>query len=153
MKRTVKAGSLKKYDAVSGGRQARRPWQLLMVGEGIEHIAPGTREALASILDLLPELPTLILHTQHGSIHVSRDFAGDHIRQIDKTIAGIFRKDATIGAIEFPNHTATRDNPHILSGGKSLQEIVSKTKTGEISRDLMRDLLSTLFTRKQDDHE
>ncbi len=133
------------------GSDRGRPWQLMMTGSGAADISPGTREALATILDLLTELPDFTVHTHHGIVHVSRDFSRNYVRHIDKTIAGIFKKDPAIDAIEFPGHMATREDPHILSSGKSLREIVSKLKSGEISRDLMRDMLSTLFTHKRGD--
>ncbi len=121
---------------LAGLRPGRsRPWQLLFVGDGARAISTESRQALAEIFDLWPELPTLTLQTEMGSVQVSRDFPSAYHQRIDSAIAGIFKRDGGITAIRFPGHTATPDDPYAHKSGKGLAAIGRALEAGEIAPD------------------
>jgi hypothetical protein len=121
---------------LAGLRPGRaRPWQLLFVGEGARAISTESRQALAEIFDLWPELPALTLQTEKGSVRVSRDFPSAYHLRVDQAIAGIFKRDDRITAICFPGHTATPDDPYARKSGKRLAAIGKALDAGEIAPD------------------
>ncbi|SKA39258.1 hypothetical protein [Consotaella salsifontis] len=115
-------------------KQRRPPWQVMIVGGSMEglHISRQTRMALQRILDLMPDVPSLTLHTTKGTLQVSRDFPSGHLNPVDSLIAGIFERDGEITAIGFPRHTASRDDPHWSPSGKRRAEIGAAQAAGEI---------------------
>ena len=107
-------------------RTRRPPWQLLMVGNADAPIAfsAETNNALTRIFDLLPHLAGVTIKTTKGDLNVSRDFAGNYVKEVDQLLAGILNSEPEITGIVFPatatrpEHTATVEDPHLLPEGK-----------------------------------
>ncbi|MEX3557657.1 MAG: hypothetical protein VB124_04510 [Burkholderia sp.] len=124
-------------------RQLRqgRPWQLLMVGEGIDQLNSEAHEALARILDLFPAVSHLLVQTIAGGCRVSRDFPSGYIDEVDQRLAGIFQGNPAVTGITFPKtstrpgHTATPDDPHWSAEGKASTGILAALTRGEITAD------------------
>lgn len=79
-----------------------RPWQLLMIGEGISQITAEDVDALTRIFDLFPHVGGLDVTTSAGIIRVSRDFPSDYTSRIDQLLAGIFARNPAVTGITFP---------------------------------------------------
>lgn len=90
----------------------RPPWQIMMTGNATSPIRKDTRTALERIFDM-PGVGHLVLRTEVGGLlNVTRDYAGNHLAEVDRRIAAIFAADPQITGIAFPKHTATPDDPH-----------------------------------------
>ena len=72
-------------------RLGLRPWQLLMVGDGIDQLNTEAREDLARIFDLFPAVSHLVVQTTAGGCRVSRDFSSGYTDEVDQRLAGIFQ--------------------------------------------------------------
>lgn len=113
----------KAVDRMRQRNEARRPWQLLMVGTG-EHnrasVSAETTYALTRLLEYLPGISGVTLQTEHGDLDVTRDFPSGEMQIIDGLIASIFKNDPHITGIKFPAtdgkaaHIATAEEPHFL---------------------------------------
>ena len=68
-------------DILRGLTPRRRPWQLLLTGDGPDQLSAEVGEALARILDLFPSVSHLVVRTTGGSVHASRDFPSGHTRR------------------------------------------------------------------------
>lgn len=120
-----------------------RPWQLLMIGDGISQITADDVDALTRILDLFPHVGGLDVTTSAGPIRVSRDFPSDYTRRVDQLLAGIFERNPAVTGITFPaasdrpGHTATPDDPHWSAQGQVLETLSDACRRGEITTDEM----------------
>lgn len=121
----------------------KRPWQLLVVGEGGTLLTQQDIEDLTRILDLLPHVAGLDITTSAGSARVSRDVPGNYIQQADQILAGMFTRNPDVTGITFPAphgraaHTATPDDPHVLPHDRALTAIMDARQRGEITADEM----------------
>ncbi|WP_037426432.1 hypothetical protein [Sinorhizobium sp. CCBAU 05631] len=109
-------------------RTRRPPWQLLMVGntDGPISFSAETNNALTRIFELLPHLGGVTIRTTSGDLNVSRDFAGNYVKEVDELLASILTSEPEITGIVFPatgtrpEHVATSEDPHLLPEGKEL---------------------------------
>ena len=121
----------------------KRPWQLLVVGDGGTLLTQQDIESLTRILDLLPYVAGLDITTSAGSARVSRDVPGNYIQQADQILAGMFTRNPDVTGITFPAthgraaHTATADDPHVLPHDRALTAIMDARQHGEITADEM----------------
>lgn len=104
--------------------QARRPWQLLMVGMGANNtatVSAETTDALTRLFEYLPGLSGVTLKTANGDLQVSRDFPSGEMQIIDGLIASVFENDPHITGVAFPSrdgqvaHIATPEKPSFLA--------------------------------------
>ena len=106
-----------------------RPWQLLMIGEGISQITAEDVDALTRIFDLFPHVGGLDVTTSAGPVRVSRDFPSDYTSRVDQLLANIFEQNQAITGITFPavsgrpEHTATPGDPHWSAQGSALEAL------------------------------
>lgn len=127
-----------------------RPWQLLMIGDGISQITAEDVDALTRIFDLFPHVGGLDVTTSAGPIRVSRDFPSDYTRRVDQLLAGIFEHNPAVTGITFPatsgrpGHTATPDDPHWSAQGQALETLSDACRRGEITADEMARRLKDL---------
>jgi hypothetical protein len=114
-----------------------RPWQIMLIGQGLEQIDAGTRQALECILELFTEVPGLVVHTVAGKLSVTRDFPSDYTAQVDRYLQEIFKNNASVTGIEFLGlehpHTATPDDPYWSANGKAYASIEQAAARGEIT--------------------
>jgi hypothetical protein len=135
-------------------RLGLRPWQLLMVGDGIDQLNTEAREDLARIFDLFPAVSHLVVQTTAGGCRVSRDFSSGYTDEVDQRLAGIFQGNPAVTGITFPEtstrlgHTATRDNPHWSAEGKASADIMAALTRGEIIPDEAAAQLKQLYRQK-----
>lgn len=118
-----------------------RPWQLLMIGEGISQITAEDVDALTRIFDLFPHVGGLDVTTSAGPVRVSRDFPSDYTSRVDQLLAGIFERNPAVTGITFPaisgrpGHAATPDDPHWFAQGRMLEALSEACQRGEITTD------------------
>ena len=124
----------------------RRPWQLMLVGTGEAppQISDEARATLTRVLDLSPQIPALVLRSDHGALHVTRDYAGDTGAAVDRAITRIFDATPELTGIELPKRTATSKDPHASPSGKCAASIVAWRRSGKISPDEAITELKTL---------
>ena len=114
----------------------KQPWQIMLTGNAADPVSGETREALGRILDLMPGVGHLTLHTAGGGVlNVTRDYSGDYLAEVDRRIAAIFSADPQITAIAFPKHTATPDDPHWSPNGKARAALAAARQAGDIAPD------------------
>ena len=127
-----------------------RPWQLLLIGDGISQITPEDVDALTRILDLFPHVSGLDVTTSAGPVRVSRDFPSDYTSRVDQLLASIFERNPAVTGITFPGasgqlgHTATPDDPHWSAQGQALETLSDACRRGEITADEMARRLKDL---------
>jgi hypothetical protein len=115
-----------------------RLWQIALTGNGRMPNSQ-TREALGQILDLFPDVGSLVVRTVDGSYHATRDFPGDSSEKVDQLLAAVFNSDPTVMEISFPKtpdrlgHTATPDNPYCSAAGKDCARIRAAAARGELT--------------------
>jgi hypothetical protein len=109
----------------------------MLIGQGLEQIDAGTRQALECILELFTEVPGLVVHTVAGKLSVTRDFPSDYTAQVDRYLQEIFKNNASVTGIEFLGlehpHTATPDDPYWSANGKAYASIEQAAARGEIT--------------------
>jgi len=115
----------------------KRPWQILLTGEGITQIDGATRQALEDILELFTEVGGLVVHMSAGKVSVTRDFPSDYTTQVDRLLGTIFKNNRCVTGIEFLGmktpHTATPDDPYWSPQGKAYESIKEAAAQGEIT--------------------
>lgn len=118
-----------------------RPWQLLMIGDGISQITAEDVDALTRIFDLFPHVGGLDVTTSAGPVRVSRDFPSDYTSRVDQLLTSIFEQNPAVIGITFPavsgrpGHTATPDDPHWSAQGRMLEALSEACQRGEITAD------------------
>lgn len=118
-----------------------RPWQLLMIGEGISQITAEDVDALTRIFDLFPHVGGLDVTTSAGPVRVSRDFPSDYTGRVDQLLASIFERNPAITGITFPavsgrpEYTATPHDPHWSAQGQALEALYEACQRGKITTD------------------
>ncbi len=131
----------------------RRSWQLKVEGHWPGEISPDTMRELDSILERIPDMPSLTLHFEGGmSAEVTRDFPSEYLNSVDRGIAKMFQEDASLLGISFPahgrypGHCATRQEPSWSPYKMESTRILGRLRNGEIGEeeafDLLRDLSS-----------
>ena len=121
MTETISSGRQEEYEAASvatllTGMTPRRPWQLLLTGDGIAVADAELVTGLARILELLPSVPGLTVETTQGTLVATRDFPSGSVGEVDTILAGLFRGKPDLTGIRFsgnearPAHTATPDD-------------------------------------------
>ena len=102
----------------------KRDWQLNVTGPGVKCVGPAASLRLAAILDDLPPVPYLAIHTMQGQVRARRKFKNritrevhfflaDMIRaapatrepleeRIGRHLAAVFRVSPLVLAVEFP---------------------------------------------------
>lgn len=122
---------------MSESRVRERPWQMMLTGEGREHLDAAGRQELELILELFTEVCRLVIHTSTGSFTVTRDFPSDYTKQVDQLLGEIFKSNPAVIGIEFIGlekpHTATPDDPYWSANGKAYASIERAAARGEIT--------------------
>ncbi|MGI4793738.1 MAG: hypothetical protein ACRYG8_06550 [Janthinobacterium lividum] len=125
-------------EVLAGLSSRRRPWQLLMTGEGINQINVKACESLARILNLFPSVSHLVIKTMVGDCQVSRDFPSNYMAEVDQHLVGIFHGNPAVTGITFPTtsgrpgYTSTPNDPHWSPDGKASADIMAAFARGEI---------------------
>ena len=105
----------------------KRDWQVSVTGPGVKCISPAAARRLAAILDELPPVPYLTIHTMQGLLRARRKFkdrvtrevhffladmtravpaTGEPIKEwIGRHLAAFFRISPLVLAVEFPETT------------------------------------------------
>ena len=118
---------------------SRRPWQPQSIGA---QIAPRVHWDLGRILELFPELGSLVVHTRSGSAEVTRDYQDDYTREVDQLLAGMFRDNPEVTGVtlrwaerkrQASEHTATPVEPYWSPLGKEYARIDAAQARGELT--------------------
>jgi hypothetical protein len=126
----------------------KRDWQLSVTGPGVKCVSPGASRRLAEILDDLPPMPYLGIHTMQGLARARRKFRdrvtrevhfflADMIRAVPATgepigewigwhLAAFFRISPLVLAVEFPE-------------SQELNSFVATNATHAFSHEKLRD--------------
>ena len=127
------------YEAPGVLDPSRRPWQPQSIGA---QIPPRVQWDLGRILELFPELGSLVVHTTSGSAEVTRNYQDDYTREVDQLLAGIFRDNLEVTGVTFQwaerkrpasEHTATPAEPYWSPLGAESARINAAQARGELT--------------------
>jgi hypothetical protein len=75
----------------------KRDWQLSVTGPGFKCASPAAARRLAAILDDLPPVPSLTIHTMQGLARARRKFKDRVTREVHFFLADMTRADPATG--------------------------------------------------------
>ncbi len=125
------------YDALRALDHSHRPWQTLVSGVG-EMPSGKMMLAFDRILDLFPDVGSLVVTTDQGSVTVQRDFSSDYTKEVDRLLAGVFRHHPDVTGVTLKwsaerAHAATPAAPYWSPHGAEYARIDAAQASGELT--------------------
>ena len=125
------------YDALRVIDHSQRPWQTLVSGTG-EMPSDKMMLVFDRILDLFPDVGSLVVATGQGSVTVQRDFNRDYTREVDQLLAGVFRNHSDVTGVTLKwsaerEHAATPEAPYWSAHGAEYARIDAAQERGELT--------------------
>jgi hypothetical protein len=125
------------YDSLGVLDHSQRPWQTLVSGTG-EMPSGKMMLAFDRILDLFPDVGSLVVETAKGSVMVQRDFNRDYTKEVDQLLAGVFRNHPNVTGVTLRwsaerQHTATPEAPYGSPHGAEYARINAAQARGELT--------------------